>query len=228
MKVLLFSTALAALLWSAPSALAADEQHNKNRDNDTTTHATEGARSGRSTMGSATGGAGSGRSTIGHATGGADSGHTTVMEHHGSSGGGGAGYSNRMSGHMNGMSGPTSGERSGRNDNFHGRNNDFHGGNNNGHSRNFDVHIYQRNFVAPRHFRVGEYRGPRDYHYRRWTYGEWLPQIYFSRDYWLMDFEDYGLTPPPPDCVWVRYGPDALLIDEYSGEIIQVEYGVFY
>ena len=34
--------------------------------------------------------------------------------------------------------------------------------------------------------------------------------------------------PPPPDAVWVRYGDDALLIDRYTGEVIQVEYGVFY
>jgi len=32
---------------------------------------------------------------------------------------------------------------------------------------------------------------------------------------------------PPDGYVWVRYGDDALLIDEYSGDIIQVEYDVF-
>ena len=34
--------------------------------------------------------------------------------------------------------------------------------------------------------------------------------------------------PPPPGTVWVRYGRDALLIDRYTGEVIQVEYSVFY
>lgn len=33
---------------------------------------------------------------------------------------------------------------------------------------------------------------------------------------------------PPPDAVWVRYGPDALLVDRMTGEIIRVQYGVFY
>jgi len=31
-----------------------------------------------------------------------------------------------------------------------------------------------------------------------------------------------------PGYVWVRYGPDALLIDTYTGEIIQVRYDVFW
>jgi Ni/Co efflux regulator RcnB len=48
------------------------------------------------------------------------------------------------------------------------------------------------------------------------------------QDYWLTDFYDFGLTPPPPGTVWVRYGDDALLIDEYNGEVIQVAYNVFY
>ena len=48
------------------------------------------------------------------------------------------------------------------------------------------------------------------------------------RNYWLMDFLMYGLDEPPAGYVWVRYGPDALLIDEYDGEIVEVEYGVFY
>ena len=37
-----------------------------------------------------------------------------------------------------------------------------------------------------------------------------------------------ALDPPPPGTVWVRYGNDALLIDRYSGEVIQVVYGIFY
>lgn len=39
---------------------------------------------------------------------------------------------------------------------------------------------------------------------------------------------DYALPPPPPGAVWVRENDDALLIDQDSGEIITVEYGVFY
>ena len=87
---------------------------------------------------------------------------------------------------------------------------------------------YQRNIFAQRRFRAGQYERPRGYYYRRWSFGEILPYIFFSRDYWLNDFNDYDLSPPPPGCEWVRYGDDALLVDIRSGEILETVYGVFY
>jgi Ni/Co efflux regulator RcnB len=93
---------------------------------------------------------------------------------------------------------------------------------------NVDIHAYQRNVSAPRHFQAGSYRAPQGYSYRRWSWGQRLPAIYFGRDYWISDYSSYGLFAPPYGLVWVRFGPDALLIDEYSGEIVQVDYGVFY
>jgi Ni/Co efflux regulator RcnB len=62
---------------------------------------------------------------------------------------------------------------------------------------------------------------------RHWGFGERLPNAYFVRDYWLTDYLEYALFAPPEGLVWVRVGDDALLIDEYSGEIIEAEYGVF-
>jgi len=93
---------------------------------------------------------------------------------------------------------------------------------------NIDLHAYQRNVSAPRHYRVGSYQAPQGYTYRRWSYGQSLPAIYFSRGYWITNYYSYGLFAPPYGLVWVRFGPDALLIDQYTGEIIQVDYGVFY
>jgi len=90
------------------------------------------------------------------------------------------------------------------------------------------VAALRRNVTARHPFRVGAYRAPPGYQYRRWTFGERLPGIYFGRDFWITDFLNYGLFAPPDGYVWVRYGPDALLIDENSGEIIQVDYGEFY
>lgn len=81
---------------------------------------------------------------------------------------------------------------------------------------------------SQRRFRAPEYRWPRGYGYRRFSYGEYLPQIFFSEDYWLYDYSDYGLPYAPQGDVWVRYGPDALLIDRYTGQIVDVIYGVFY
>ena len=94
-------------------------------------------------------------------------------------------------------------------------------------SRNFDRHSYQRNFTATRHFHVGAYARPHGWYARHWTYGEILPALFWVQDYWLNNYLDYGLAAPPPGFVWVRDGDDALLVDTSTGEILQVEYGVF-
>ena len=86
----------------------------------------------------------------------------------------------------------------------------------------------RRNVPASRRFNAGAYRSPRGYAPRHWGYGERLPRDYYARDYWITDFLMYALFAPPPGLMWVRVGPDALLIDQYTGEIIQVDYGVFY
>jgi Ni/Co efflux regulator RcnB len=86
----------------------------------------------------------------------------------------------------------------------------------------------RRNVVAAHRFHAGPYRAPPGWRYRRWVFGERLPGIYFGRDFWITDFIAFGLFAPPDGLVWVRYGPDAMLIDEYTGEIIQVDYAVFF
>jgi Ni/Co efflux regulator RcnB len=87
---------------------------------------------------------------------------------------------------------------------------------------------FHRDFRSTRRFRIAPYRPPMGFYAHRWTFGEFLPSLFWGRNYWLLDFADYGLPPPPYGAVWVRVGGDALLIDEYSGEIITVAYDVFY
>jgi Ni/Co efflux regulator RcnB len=87
---------------------------------------------------------------------------------------------------------------------------------------------YHRSFSAPQRFHAPSYRRPSGWYYRRWTFGEFLPPVFWGQQYWLSDWGTYDLPPPPPGATWVRYGDDALLIDRYTGEIITVEYGVFY
>ncbi|MBI1210367.1 MAG: hypothetical protein GC190_02805 [Alphaproteobacteria bacterium] len=115
----------------------------------------------------------------------------------------------------------------------HDRRDDFNRNHRNDHrwDRNrpkINVEIYRRNITSPRRYHIGAYRAPRDYHYRRWHYGDRLPIAFYARSYWLLDYIAFGLFAPPPGYVWVRYGPDALLIDVETGEIIQVRYDVFY
>lgn len=90
------------------------------------------------------------------------------------------------------------------------------------------VQQYRRNYDAPRRYRVGQYRWRDGYSYHRYGYGQRLPRHFYGRNYWLTNFLIYGLFSPPEGYVWVRYGPDALLIDEYTGEIVQVRYNMFY
>ena len=81
--------------------------------------------------------------------------------------------------------------------------------------------------VATRHFHAGAYRAPPGFRYRRWAIGERLPGLYFANSFWITDFGIYGLFAPPYGYVWVRYGPDAVMIDEYTGEVISVDFGLF-
>lgn len=69
---------------------------------------------------------------------------------------------------------------------------------------------------------------PRGYRYRRWNIGLILPSIFLSNYYYFNDWNAYGLYAPPPGYVWVRYGPDLLLVNRRSGRIRYVIYGAFY
>lgn len=87
---------------------------------------------------------------------------------------------------------------------------------------------FRANIRAPQRFHFGIYARPPGWYAHRWVYGERLPPAFFARDYWIADFLTFGLIAPPDGYVWVRYGDDALLIDEDTGEVIRVEYDVFY
>ncbi len=122
------------------------------------------------------------------------------------------------------------------NNNNNHNDNDHRGDNNhndNDHHTSGGVHIninlgtYRRAVTSSHHFRIGMYRAPSHYSYRRYSIGERLQPEYYGRDYWLSDFSAYDLVSPPDGYVWVRFGPDALLIDEDTGEVLQVVYGVF-
>ena len=69
---------------------------------------------------------------------------------------------------------------------------------------------------------------PRGWHYRHWRVGLFLPRIFLVRTYYFRDWVDLGLGPPPPGLVWVRFGPDLLLVNVHTGRIVDVIYGAFY
>jgi Ni/Co efflux regulator RcnB len=63
---------------------------------------------------------------------------------------------------------------------------------------------------------------------RSWQFGDFLPGGWFADPYWINDFNDYDLPYPPPGYEWVRVGPDALMVDRYTGRIVQVVRGIFW
>lgn len=87
--------------------------------------------------------------------------------------------------------------------------------------------VYRHNFSAAERYRIGPYHPPRGFAYRRYVFGERLPRVYWAPGYFLSDYWLFGLDLPPAGYEWVRYGPDALLIDLSDGEVVQTVYGLF-
>jgi Ni/Co efflux regulator RcnB len=85
-------------------------------------------------------------------------------------------------------------------------------------------------FVHGRRFeplRAERYAWPHGYNYHRYAVGYRLPPTFIVQQYYITDYETYGVDSPPPDFQWIRYGPDLLLIDVNSGQVSNAVYGVF-
>lgn len=86
---------------------------------------------------------------------------------------------------------------------------------------------YQHNYQAARTYKIGPYHRPAGWRAHNWAYGQVLPRAYWSSQYILADYWLFGLEVPPTAYEWVRDGNDAILVSTSTGEILQVEYGVF-
>lgn len=76
-------------------------------------------------------------------------------------------------------------------------------------------------------FHLGLYYDPFNFGYRQFNIGYNLGPAYYSQQYWI-DPEMYSLPYPPPGTQWVRYWNDALLVDIYTGEIVDVIQNFFW
>ena len=85
----------------------------------------------------------------------------------------------------------------------------------------FRGHPFNRVHLSP-------FAYPPGYAYRRWEAGGVLPPLFLVPAYYYADWATLGLDPPPPGAQWVRYGPDLLLVDVSTGQVLDVAYGVFY
>jgi Nickel/cobalt transporter regulator len=69
---------------------------------------------------------------------------------------------------------------------------------------------------------------PGGWGYRRWGIGMALPALFLAPAYYYADWAAMGLAPPEPGFQWVRYGPDLLLVNVSTGQVVDVVYGAFY
>lgn len=69
---------------------------------------------------------------------------------------------------------------------------------------------------------------PGGWGYRRWGIGMVLPPLFLVPAYYYTDWAAMGLPPPDPGFQWVRYGPDLLLVNISTGQVVDVIYGAFY
>ena len=76
-------------------------------------------------------------------------------------------------------------------------------------------------------FHIGLYYDPFGYGYQPFDIGFQLAPVYFGDQYWI-DPAMYELPYPPPGTQWVRYWNDAVLVDIYSGEVVDVIHDFFW
>lgn len=79
------------------------------------------------------------------------------------------------------------------------------------------------------HYRLPRYSAPyRGYSYSRLSIGIFLNSGFYGSGYWINDPWSYRLPQAYGPYRWVRYYDDVLLVDVYSGEVVDVIYDFFW
>lgn len=77
-------------------------------------------------------------------------------------------------------------------------------------------------------FRLGRYFDPYGWNYRRFSIGLNLSPSYYGSNFWLNDPWQYRLPPAYGPYRWVRYYNDALLVNIYTGQVVDLIHNVFW
>jgi Ni/Co efflux regulator RcnB len=77
-------------------------------------------------------------------------------------------------------------------------------------------------------FHLGFYFDPFGWRYQRFNIGWRLWPSYYSSNYWLNDPSMYALPYAPYPYRWVRYWNDAVLVDTFTGEVVDVIHDFFW
>jgi Ni/Co efflux regulator RcnB len=94
---------------------------------------------------------------------------------------------------------------------------------------NGNVRVIRKVVRSPRRYHAARpWIAPRGFVYRRFRLGERVPTVLLAAPFFLTSYSLYGLEAAPPGYVWVRDGRDAVLVNRYTGEVVQVRYDVFY
>ena len=78
-------------------------------------------------------------------------------------------------------------------------------------------------------YRMGRYYSPyRNHYYNRLSIGIYLDSLFFSNNYRIQDPWQYRLPEVYDPYRWIRYYNDAVLVDIYSGEVVDVIHDFFW
>ncbi|MFM1959746.1 MAG: hypothetical protein RL588_1263 [Pseudomonadota bacterium] len=92
----------------------------------------------------------------------------------------------------------------------------------------YDPRWYPPVWVPPYRYRGDPWSPPPGFSYRRWSYGEVLPWTWWTPRYRIDSWWVYGLPVPPVGYAWVRLGRDAVMVDLWTGRIVQVAFSLFW
>lgn len=94
------------------------------------------------------------------------------------------------------------------------------------HDHRYDWRNYRNRYSSL--FRLGRYYDPYGWGYRRFSIGFSLWPSYYGSSFWLNDPWQYRLPPAYGPYRWVRYYDDALLVNIYTGQVVDVVYNFFW
>lgn len=77
-------------------------------------------------------------------------------------------------------------------------------------------------------FHIGFYFDPFGWNYQRYNIGWRMWPHYYGQEYWLNDPWQYRLPPAYGPYRWVRYYDDALLVNIYTGSVVDVIHNFFW
>ena len=100
-------------------------------------------------------------------------------------------------------------------------------GRNEYHSWSYWRPLWSHGWSGHRYRAPSRYYHPRGYSARAWRVGLSVPLVYLASSY-IVDYVYYALATPPYGYDWIRIDRDVLLVDRYSGEVVEVLYGFYY